>query len=65
MDLSTLQTMNFTPLSETEADAATGEGGVSWAQCEEWLVLADYALAGYGCGGSYQDYMNLFNEYCK
>lgn len=66
MSLSTIREMNFTVLSEADADAVGGEGNgtASPAQCAEWEALYWLAADGESCGGSPQDWLNLINAYC-
>ncbi|MFE7551965.1 hypothetical protein [Streptomyces gardneri] len=64
MSLSTLREMNFTTMSDNETDAVSG-GRLSKAQCAAIWANAQANMLGYGCGGSYTDYMGIYNRECR
>lgn len=65
MSLSQLRELNLPALDESAAADITGDGKkLSKAQCA-YIKTLSFTSTVYSCGGSPQDYIKMYNQFCK
>ncbi|MFE0136341.1 hypothetical protein ACFWY6_32940 [Streptomyces sp. NPDC059037] len=65
MSISQLRELNLPTLDESDAADVMGDGKkLSKAQCA-YIKTLSFTSIGISCGGSPQDYIKMYNQFCK